>query len=87
MRVRTAGGSTYLIGPSPHRYGVRVARVSDHAVGGTIGPATFAEEFASVELVSEGGALRLRCTHASGTQFATSPIVHVTHETVAAATA
>lgn len=82
MRVTTAGGSVYLVGPSKRRNHVRVARVSDHAVAGTLGPISFAEEYVAVELVSDGAALRMRCTHASGTRFRTSPIVEVVHESL-----
>lgn len=87
MRVTTAGGSTYLVGPSPRLNHVRVARVSDHAVRGTAGPDTFAEDFVEVELISDGQALRLRCTHESGSRFRTSPIVEIAHESLAAAPA
>lgn len=39
IRVRTETDSIYLIGPSPDRPDrIRLARVSDHAVRGTLGP-------------------------------------------------
>lgn len=87
MRVTTAGGSTYLVGPSMRATYVRVARVSDHAVAGTAGPVSFAEDYVEVELVSDGHHLRLRCTHESGSRFRTSPIVEVAHESLTAAPA
>ncbi len=80
MRVTTAGGSTYLVGPSRRANYVRVARVSDHVVAGTIGPLSFAEDYVEVELVSDGTHLRLRCTHETGSRFRTSPIVEVVPE-------
>lgn len=83
MRITTAGGSVYLVGPSRRSHFIRVARVSDHAVAGTLGPVSFAEEYVSVELVSDGAALRMRCTHESGSRFHTSPIVQVAHESLA----
>lgn len=84
MRVTTAGGSTYLVGPSSRENYVRVARLSDHAVAGTVGPVSFAEDYLEVELVSDGHNLRLRCTHESGSRFRTSPIVEVVQESLAA---
>ena len=80
MRITTAGGSTYLVGPSGRASFVRVARVSDHAVLGTAGPETFAEDFLTVEFVSDGAALRMLCTHQSGSRFRTSPILQIEHE-------
>lgn len=85
MRVTTAGGSTYLVGPSARENYVRVARLSDHVVAGTAGPVSFAEDYVSAELVSDGHDLRLRCTHESGSSFRTSPIVDVRHESLAPA--
>lgn len=85
MRVTTAGGSTYLVGPSARENYVRVARLSDHAVAGTVGPVSFAEDYVAVELVSDGHGLRLHCTHESGSRFRTSPIVEVVHESLAPA--
>lgn len=82
IRVTTAGGSTYLVGPSRRHNHVRVVRVSDHPVKGTLGPTTFADEFVTVELVSDGVALRMHFTHESGTRFHTSPIVSMSHEAV-----
>lgn len=87
MRVTTAGGSTYLVGPSTRANYVRVARVSDHVVAGTIGPLSFAEDYVEVELVSDGTHLRLRCTHESGSRFRTSPILEVVHESLATTSA
>lgn len=87
MRVTTAGGSTYLVGPSVRDNYVRVARLSDHAVAGTVGPVSFAEDYVEVELVSDGHNLRLCCTHESGSRFRTSPIVEVVQESLAAAPA
>lgn len=82
MRITTAGGSTYLVGPSSRVNYVRVARVSSHAVVGTTGPETFAEDFLAVEIVSDGAALRMLCTHESGSRFRTSPILQVEHESL-----
>ena len=84
MRITTAGGSTYLVGPSSRVNYVRVARVSGHAVLGTAGPETFAEDFLTVELVSDGAALRMLCTHESGSRFRTSPVLQVEHESLMA---
>lgn len=84
MRITTAGGSTYLVGPSRRTNFVRVARVSDHAVVGTGDLGTFAEDFLSVEFVSDGAALRMLCTHENGSRFRTSPIQQVEHESLMA---
>lgn len=76
LRITTAGGSTYIVGPG--RLGqVRVRRLSDHVVRGTVGPLAFEEEFARVELVSDGTGLRLQCTAHDGTTFQTSVIREV----------
>lgn len=81
MRIQTHSGSTYLVGPGGHGR-VRVARVSDHVVRGTVGPVTFVEEFERVELVAHGEALVLRCTAVDGTTFQTSAIRRVDHESL-----
>lgn len=84
MRITTAGGSTYLVGPSSRANFVRLARVSGHAVVGTVGPGTFAEDFLRVEFVSDGAALRMLCTHESGSRFRTSPILRIEDESLVA---
>lgn len=76
LRIVTESGSTYIVGPGDGP-GMRVARVSDHAVRGTVGPLTFVDDFVRVGFVSNGGALLLECTQADGTAFRTSPIREV----------
>lgn len=81
LRVRTAGGSTYLLGPSRDQPGqLRLARVSEHDVAGSPGTATFVEDFVAVEVVAEDGQLRLRFTHINGNRFQTSAIIEITEE-------
>lgn len=77
MQVTTIRGSTYVIGPSSRRHYVQVARMSDHAVStpGRTGRHSFAEDFAHVEVVSDGEHLRLVCTGEGGRNLRTSPIV------------
>ena len=78
LRIRTDNGSTYLVGPSPTFPGrVRVARLSDHAVRGTLGPATFAVDVPTAELIAEGSVLRLRWTDDGGAVVRTSPVSDV----------
>ena len=80
MQVTTIRGSTYVIGPSPRRHYVQVARLSDHAVSskGRPGRQSFSEDFVHVEVVSDGAHLRLMCTRESGRHLRTSPIAEVT---------
>lgn len=82
MQVTTIRGSTYVIGPSPRRNYVQVARLSDHAVSakGRQGRRSFAEDFVHVEVVSDGAHLRLMCTRESGRHLRTSPIAEVVDE-------
>lgn len=86
VRIVTESGSTYVVGPGDGG-GVRVARLSDHVVRGTVGPLTFAEDFARVGLVSNGRALVLECAAADGTAFRTSPIREVSSDVPAEAAA
>lgn len=89
LRIETESGSTYIVGPGDGP-AMKVARVSDHAVRGTVGPLTFVDNFVRVGFVSNGGALLLECMQADGTAFRTSPIrevaSHVPEEATAAAT-
>lgn len=82
MHVTTVRGSTYVIGPSPRRHYLQVARLSDHAVSarGREGRHTFAEDFTHVEVVSDGAHLRLMCTRETGQHLRTSPIAEVVAE-------
>lgn len=83
MRITTASGSTYLVGPTPAGR-VRVARVSGHPVRGTVGPFAFAEDFRRVELVAGADGLHLECTALDGQRFRTSPVAEVTGEDLTA---
>ena len=87
MQIMTMGGSTYRVGPSPVGNRVRVARESGHRVAGTVSVLSFVEDFASVELVSDGQTLRLLCTHASGSRLRTGPVVEVVPHDVSDAAA
>lgn len=87
MQITTMAGSTYRVGPSPVGNRVRIVRESDHPVGGAVGALSFVEDFACVELVSDGQALRLICTHASGRRFRTGPVVEVVPQDVSDAAA
>lgn len=84
MQVTTIRGSTYVIGPSPRRHYVQVARLSDHAVSTMERPQrgrqSFAEDFVQVEVVSDGAHLRLMCTRENGRHLRTSPIAEVVAE-------
>lgn len=77
LQITTQSDSRYLVGPSPSIPGhVRIARLGGRPVTGTLGPASFATDVATAELVVEGGELRLRWTEADAT-IRTSPIEDV----------
>lgn len=76
LRIVTESGSTYMVGPGEGA-GIRVERLSDHAVRGAGGPRSFGDEYVRVGLVSNGSALILECTAADGSAFRTSPIREV----------
>lgn len=82
MRITTERGSTYLVGPGAGGR-VRVARVSDHPVRGTLGPFAFAEDFTRVELVTTTDGVCLECTGADGQRFRTSAVAQVAAEDLA----
>lgn len=77
LQITTQNESRYLVGPSPsipdH---VRIARLGQRPVTGTLGPASFATDVATAELVVDGGELRLRWTE-DGATIRTSPIEDV----------
>lgn len=78
--ITTERGSTYIVGASADGDRVRVARMSAHPVGGTLGPDTFVEEFAHVELTPTVGGLCLECTTLDGQRLRTSPILTIRSE-------
>ena len=80
LRVVTHSGSTYLVCPADDPGRIRVVRLSNHIVRGSLGPASFSEDVVRVELVSDGRALRLRCTSADGHTFETTAIREVGQE-------